>query len=162
MNEIIFHPLGVIHSDNRDPALTPFQPVYSAGRIGQVEVYPEYAEGLRDLEGFSHIFLFYQLHRAPEPRLLTRPFLHDLEHGVFATRAPARPNALGMSVVELIKREGNLLTIANVDILDGSPLLDIKPYVPRFDHITTTRNGWQDEVDEVAAQVRGTRRKPEA
>jgi tRNA-Thr(GGU) m(6)t(6)A37 methyltransferase TsaA len=115
---------------------------------------------LRDLEGFSHIHLLYHLHRAGAAKLAVKPFLQDVERGVFATRAPCRPNAIGLSVVELVGREGNVLHLDGVDVLDGTPLLDIKPYIGRFDHIENTSNGWQDEVDETDAQGRGRRGYP--
>jgi tRNA-Thr(GGU) m(6)t(6)A37 methyltransferase TsaA len=122
-----------------------------------VEVLPEYTAGLRDLDGFSHIFLVYHFHLAGPAQLLVRPFLQDVERGLFATRAPCRPNPIGLSVVELVRREGNVLHVDGIDILDGTPLLDIKPYTAKFDRIETMRNGWQDEVDEETARLRGSR-----
>jgi tRNA-Thr(GGU) m(6)t(6)A37 methyltransferase TsaA len=115
------------------------------------------AAGLRDLEGFSHIYLLYHFHQSGPKRLVVKPFLQDIEHGVFATRATCRPNAIGLSIVELVCRKGNILHINNVDILDGTPLLDIKPYTAKFDQIDTTRNSWQDAVDEETARQRGRR-----
>jgi tRNA-Thr(GGU) m(6)t(6)A37 methyltransferase TsaA len=122
-----------------------------------VEVFPELAEGLRDLEGFSHIYLVYHFHQSGPTRLVVKPFLQDVERGVFATRATCRPNPIGLSIVELVCREGSVLHINNVDILDGTPLLDIKPYTAKFDRIDTARNGWQDAVDEETARQRGRR-----
>ncbi len=150
-------PIGVIHSEHTVPKKTPIQPVYASGCKGTVDVFPEYAEGLNDLETFSHIYLIYHLDRANEVRLKTRPFLKDTEHGIFATRAPWRPNPIGMSIVRLVRREGTVLHIEGTDILDGTPLLDIKPYTTRFDCIQTDRNGWHEEVTEDDAQVRGKR-----
>ena len=115
--------------------------------MGTVEVYPEYETGLRDLEGFSHIYLVYHFHMSNTMKLLVRPFLQDTERGVFATRSPNRPNGIGISIVELIHREGGILHVQGIDIIDGTPLLDIKPYTAKFDRIVTTRNGWQDEVE---------------
>jgi tRNA-Thr(GGU) m(6)t(6)A37 methyltransferase TsaA len=112
---------------------------------------------LRDLEGFSHIYLIYHFHQAGPTRLMVKPFLQDVERGVFATRVPCRPNAIGLSVVELVHREANVLHLDGVDILDGTPLLDIKPYTAKFDLFETTRNGWQDDVDEETAGQRGRR-----
>lgn len=112
---------------------------------------------MRDLEGFSHVYLIYHFHRSGPARLVVKPFLQDVERGVFATRAPCRPNAVGLSIVELVRREGNVLHLDGVDILDGTPLLDVKPYTARFDRIESTRNGWQDEVDEETARERGKR-----
>jgi tRNA (adenine37-N6)-methyltransferase len=154
---ITYKPIGVIHSEHVDQEKTPIQPVYASGCKGYVEVFPEYAEGLRDLEGFSHIYLICHLHRSGSQNLLVKPFLQDTEHGVFATRKECRPNPIGLSIVELVSRQGNILHINNVDILDGTPLLDIKPYTRRFDHIVTSRNGWQDSVDEATAKKRGKR-----
>ena len=154
---IIYKPIGVIRSEHVVQDQTPIQPAYASGCKGRVEVFPELAEGLRDLEGFSHIYLLYHFHQSGPTRLVVIPFLQDIEHGVFATRANCRPNAIGLSIVELVRREGNILHINNVDILDGTPLLDIKPYTARFDRIDTSRNGWQDAVDEETARRRGRR-----
>jgi len=158
MNEnVTYKPIGVIRSGHTRPEDTPIQPMYATGCRGRAEVFPEYEAGLRDLEGFSHIYLLYHLHRAGPARLIMMPFLQDIEHGVFATRAPCRPNPIGLSIVALERREGNVLYLDGVDVLDGTPLLDIKPYTARFDRIETTRNGWQDEVDDETARQRGTR-----
>jgi tRNA-Thr(GGU) m(6)t(6)A37 methyltransferase TsaA len=156
-DDIIFRPIGVIRSEHTAADQTPIQPAYARGCKGQVEVFPEWAEGLRDLEGFSHIYLLYHFHQSGPVRLVLKPFLQDVERGLFATRAPCRPNPVGLSIVELVSREGNVLHINNVDILNGTPLLDIKPYTARFDRIDATRNGWQDEVDEETARRRGRR-----
>jgi tRNA-Thr(GGU) m(6)t(6)A37 methyltransferase TsaA len=157
---IAFEPIGIIRSEHVAAEKTPIQPVFAKGFGARVEVFGEFAEGLRDLEGFSHIYLLYHFHRAGPSRLVVIPFLQDLERGVFATRAPCRPNAIGLSVVELVRREGSVLHVDGVDIMDGTPLLDIKPYTMKFDWIKTTRNGWQDEVDEETAQRRGRRAGP--
>lgn len=154
---IAYRPIGVIRSDHLMEAQTPIQPACARGCRGRAEIFPQFAEGLRDLEGFSHIFLVYHFHRCGPARLLVKPFLQDVERGVFAMRAPCRPNAVGLSIVELVRREGNVLYLDNVDTLDGTPLLDIKPYTARFDRVETTRNGWQDEVDEETARRRGRR-----
>lgn len=137
----------------------PFNPSTRVAARG-VEIFPEFTEGLRDLEGFSHIYLVYHLRRSGPARLVVKPFLQDVDRGVFATRAPCRPNPIGLSIVELSCREGNVLHINHVDILDGTPLLDIKPYTARFDRVETTRNGWQDAVDAGEAQRRGRRGYP--
>lgn len=154
---IIYTPIGVIHSEHTDAEKTPIQPVYAKGCLGTAEVYAEFAEGLSDLDGFSHIYLLYHFHQATQVKLRVRPFLQDIERGVFSTRTPWRPNALGLSIVELIRRQGNRLYLDGVDILDGTPLLDIKPYTAKFDLWKTTCNGWQDDVDEETAQRRGKR-----
>jgi tRNA-Thr(GGU) m(6)t(6)A37 methyltransferase TsaA len=154
---IQYKPIGVIHSEHTIAEETPIQPTYAKGCRGRAEIFPEYEEGLRDLEGFSHIYLIYHLNRSKSVKLTVKPFLQDIERGVFATRAPSRPNAIGLSIVELVSREGNILYLDGVDILDGTPLLDIKPYTAKFDRVETHRNGWQDEVDEETARRRGQR-----
>jgi len=154
---ITLTPIGVIRSEHVTAAQTPIQPVYATGCRGRAEILPAYAEGLRDLEGFSHIYLLYHFHRAGPAQLLVTPFLQDATRGVFATRAPCRPNAIGLSIVTLLGREGATLYLDGVDILDGTPLLDIKPYTAKFDRYDTTRNGWQDHVDDAEAQRRGRR-----
>ena len=158
---VTYTPIGVIHSEHHVPEETPIQPVYARGCPGHAEVFQEFAAGLRDLDGFSHIFLVYHFHQAGPARLLVKPFLQDVERGVFATRAPCRPNAVGLSIVELVRREGAVLYLDGVDVLDGTPLLDIKPYTARFDRFDTVRNGWQDEVDEETARRRGRRKHGE-
>jgi tRNA-Thr(GGU) m(6)t(6)A37 methyltransferase TsaA len=155
---ITFSPIGVIHSPHVQGKKTPIQPVYAEGIEGTAEIFPEYAEGLRDIEGFSHIYLIYHFHRAQPIRLIVKPYLEDAFHGVFATRTPHRPNPIGFSVVRLVRREANVLHIEDVDVLDGTPLLDIKPYVSRFDHRESVRNGWQEHIDEELARLRGSRR----
>jgi tRNA-Thr(GGU) m(6)t(6)A37 methyltransferase TsaA len=139
--EFIMQPIGVIHSPYTDLAGMPIQASRSQA-IGQVSVYPQFADGLDDLEGFSHIFLLYVFHRSTGYNLKVIPFLDDQLRGLFATRYPARPNPIGISVVRLIARQGNTLEVEGVDMLDSTPLLDIKPYFPDFDVRTDTRNGW--------------------
>ncbi len=150
-------PIGILHSEHRAAENTPIQPVYAQNCRGRAEIFPEYAEGLRDIDGFSHIFLLYHFHRAGPMKLTVKPFLQDVEHGVFATRAPCRPNPIGLSIVKLLRRKGTILYLDHLDILDGTPLLDIKPYTAKFDRIENTRNGWQDEVDEETAKQKGMR-----
>jgi tRNA-Thr(GGU) m(6)t(6)A37 methyltransferase TsaA len=134
-------PIGVIHSPFTDPGRTPIQPPRSQA-AGQVEVYPAYAEGLRDLEGFSHIILLYVFHCSSGYALSVKPFLDDQPHGIFATRYPCRPNQIGLSIVRLAAHSGCRLDVEGIDVLDGTPLLDIKPYVPEFDHRDAERVGW--------------------
>ncbi len=154
---IIFTPIGVIRSEHVVARQTPIQPVYAKGCKGQVELFPEYAEGLSDLDGFSHIYLLFHFNQAGPMQLIVKPFLQDIERGVFSTRAPCRPNGIGLSIVELIGRKDNVLLLDRVDVLDGTPLLDIKPYTVKFDRLETSRNGWQDEIDEETAQQLGRR-----
>jgi len=145
MIEITYKPIGIIHSPFKKPQGTPIQPKAAKGVKGTVEIFPEYEEGLRDIEGFSHVILIYHFHLAKPAKLLVKPFMDENLHGIFATRAPNRPNPIGISVVKLIKRIGCKIQIENVDILDGTPLLDIKPYVPDFDIYDTHRIGWLEE-----------------
>ena len=154
---IVFHPIGVVHSPHTDPSRTPIQPVFARGVRGTVEVDSRFAEGLADLEGFSHVYLFYPFHRTRETRLRVRPFLEDALRGVFATRAPSRPNKLGFSLVRLLSVEGRVLHVEDLDILDGTPLIDIKPYIGRFDTREDARSGWQEAIDDGAAARRGAR-----
>jgi tRNA-Thr(GGU) m(6)t(6)A37 methyltransferase TsaA len=141
--EFPVRPIGVIHTPFSDKASTPIQPTRSTAR-GTIEVDPVYADGLQDLEGFSHIILLYLLHKSEGYSLLVKPFLDDQMRGLFATRYPARPNPIGLSVVRLLARQANHLEIEGVDMLDGTPLLDIKPYVAEFDVRTDTRTGWYE------------------
>jgi tRNA-Thr(GGU) m(6)t(6)A37 methyltransferase TsaA len=145
MGEIRYKPIGIIHSPFKEPKGTPIQPTAAKGIDGTVEVFPEYAEGLKDLEGFSHIILIYYFHLVKEPSLKVKPFMDNQIHGVFSTRAPSRPNPIGISVVRLVGIDGNILYIRDVDIVDGTPLLDIKPYVPKFDVREVERIGWLEK-----------------
>lgn len=142
MEEIRYSPIGVIHSPFKEIKGMPIQPSGARGVAGTVEVNPKFADGLQDLEGFSHIFLVYHFHLAQEYSLKVKPFLDDTMRGVFATRAPKRPNAIGISVARLVRIEGFTLHIEDVDMVDGTPLLDIKPYVPEFDAKQAARIGW--------------------
>ena len=204
MRSFTVHPIGIIHSDHHEPARTPIQPVCAEGCPGRVEVFPEYAEGLDDVEGFSHLHLLYWFHRLshewrrsageeeraddaagagdepdasaegepparaagiadehPRERpLKVVPFLDDKQHGVFAVRSPMRPNPIGLSVVRLVERRGAELLVDDVDILDGSPLLDIKPYVEGFDMRLGTRGGWTEGVERQTFIERGSRTPP--
>jgi len=142
MKKIVYQPIGTIHSPFRDILGMPIQPTGAKGIAGTIEIYPEFAEGLKDLEGFSHIILIYHFHLSKGYSLKVTPFMDENFRGVFATRAPKRPNPIGISVVKLRKIEGNILNIEDVDIVDGTPMLDIKPYVPEFDIQGVDRIGW--------------------
>ena len=135
------HPIGVIRSPFTDKSQTPIQPSRSQA-IGRVELYPEFAEGLQDIEGFSHIILLYVFHSSSDYTLRVKPFLDDQWRGLFATRYPCRPNPIGLSIVRLLARHSKVLEIEGVDVLDGTPLLDLKPYVPEFDVRTEVQTGW--------------------
>jgi tRNA-Thr(GGU) m(6)t(6)A37 methyltransferase TsaA len=142
MNEVKYRPIGIVHSPFMEPKGVSIQASASKGTKGSIEVNPKYVEGLKDLEGFSHIILLYHFSLIKACSLLVKPFLDDNLHGVFATRSPARPNPIGISTVRLIRIENNMLYIQDVDILDGTPLLDIKPFVPKFDCRRTNKIGW--------------------
>ena len=147
MSTIVYEPIGIVHSPFKEPRGTPIQPPAAAGVEGTVELEPAYLDGLKDLDGFSHIILLYHFHQSKPASLRVRPFMDDEAHGVFAMRGPSRPNPIGLSVVRLERVEGNLLRVKDVDIVDGTPLLDIKPYVPQFDardHVDV-RIGWLGE-----------------
>ncbi|MCX5718501.1 MAG: tRNA (N6-threonylcarbamoyladenosine(37)-N6)-methyltransferase TrmO [Nitrospirae bacterium] len=158
MREIIYKPIGIIHSLFKDVKGMPIQTTAAQGIAGTIEIEPDYAGGLKDIEGFSHIILVYHFHLSEGYSLEVRPFMDDHLRGVFATRAPRRPNPIGLSVVRLVKVEGSTLHIEDVDIADGTPLLDIKPYVPEFDIREVERTGWLSEkankVHEVKADER--------
>jgi tRNA (adenine37-N6)-methyltransferase len=145
LKNIEYQPIGFIHSPFIEPKGTPIQPPAAKGVKGTVEVFPEYAEGLKDLEGMSHIFLIYHIHLIKEKPLIVKPYLDNATHGVFATRSPGRPNPIGVSIVRLLGIQGNILNVQEIDIIDGTPLLDIKPYVPDFDIRTSTSMGWFTE-----------------
>jgi tRNA-Thr(GGU) m(6)t(6)A37 methyltransferase TsaA len=154
---ITFIPIGVVHSEHRELEKTPIQPFFAKKCPGTVEVYPEYEEGLKDIEGFSHLILLYHFNRSAGSSLIVRPYLDNSDRGIFATRHPSRPNPIGLSIVRLIRREGVLLFMEDVDILDGTPLLDIKPYFPQYDAPEAARAGWAENLDREAALARGRR-----
>jgi tRNA-Thr(GGU) m(6)t(6)A37 methyltransferase TsaA len=140
-----YRPIGIIHSPFKSRDGTPIQPIGGVSVKAKIEIFPEYVEGLQDLEGFSHIILLYHFHLSKAYRLKVKPFLDDVERGVFATRAPARPNPIGLSVVRLIQIERATLTVQDIDIIDKTPLLDIKPFVPDFDMRKVERTGWLEK-----------------
>ena len=135
--------IGLIHSPFTEIEGIPIQSARSQTR-GAVELFDQFTEGLDGIEGFSFIFLFYVLHRSAGYSLRVKPFLDDRQHGIFATRYPARPNPLGFSLVKLLNVRGNVLEVEGLDVLDGTPLLDIKPYVPEFDQRLQAHSGWYD------------------
>jgi tRNA-Thr(GGU) m(6)t(6)A37 methyltransferase TsaA len=140
-------PIGVIRSPFAGPEGMPIQPSGAKEVEGEAILDPAYAEGLADLEGFSHLILLYWFHRSEGYALKVTPFLDTVPRGLFATRAPRRPNPIGLSVVELLRRRGNRLSIRGVDVVDGTPLLDVKPHVPAFDAPAGTRIGWMEGKD---------------
>ena len=145
---MVVEPIGIIHTPYKSKQDTPIQGAFKPDSRGQVEVYQKYEEGLKDIETFSHIILFYQFDKAGEVKMVRETFLDDQPHGVFASRHPCRPNGIGMTVVKLMLRKNNILEISGIDILDGTPLLDIKPYILRFDCIPEASEGWVANIIE--------------
>ena len=139
---LTYRPIGVVHSPFTNPSDTPIQAAAARDAKGLLEIYPEFVKGLLDISGFSHLILLCHFHRVREARLIDTPFLDTRPHGIFATRAPARPNPIGISVVRLIDVQGGSLHVEDLDVLDETPLLDIKPFVPAFDHRDSVRIGW--------------------
>jgi tRNA (adenine37-N6)-methyltransferase len=144
--EFTYKAIGVIHSPFTKKEDTPIQGSFSDAR-GTVEVFPEFAAGLKDIEGFSHLYLIYHFDRAEKHSLIQKPFLDQVERGIFATRHFDRPNHIGLSIVELLSVNVNMLEVGRIDVLDGTPLLDIKPLVRQFDFRDNVRCGWMDKKD---------------
>ncbi len=142
MSNTVFQYIGKIHSQFKEKQGMPIQGALSKESNGIVEIFPEYKDGLKDVESFSHIYLIYEFHESKGYSLLTKPFLEDVYHGVFATRAPRRPNPIGISIVSIDKIVDNEIYVSEMDILDGTPLLDIKPYVAAFDARKNAIDGW--------------------
>jgi len=145
-------PIGIIHTPYKKDWEAPHQ-AYKSEEVGEIEVFKEYEEGLKDIEGFSHLIILYVFHKSVKRSvkkehylnsfgLLVKPYLDDTSRGLFATRSPNRPNPIGLTIVELLERKGNVLKVKGVDMLDGTPLLDIKPYVPKFDRKDNVKIGW--------------------
>ena len=143
--ELRYEQIGVVHSPFTKPKGTPIQPSAARGIEGIVEVFPQYQAGLKDIQGFSHIILLYHFHLSQGYLLEVIPFMDNIPRGLFATRAPSRPNPIGMSVVRLIKVIENRLYVMDLDILNGTPLLDIKPFVGEFDQADTIKKGWLEK-----------------
>ncbi len=156
--QITFEAIGTIKSPFKRIDDMPIQPSGAADVIGEVILKPELSRGLDDVAGFSHLILIYCLHRSRGFELKVKPFLDDRRRGIFATRAPRRPNPIGLSVVKLIARENNRLTVAGLDVLDQTPVLDIKPYVPDFDAVDKPVIGWLTDRRHLAASKRSDTR----
>ena len=156
--KIEYVPIGVIHSPFAEIAGMPIQPAAAVGVRGTIVVNDDLVEGLADLDGFSHVILLYHFHGASGYALKVKPFLDTQMRGVFATRAPKRPNAIGLSVVRLVSIAGNELAVENIDVLDGTPLLDIKPYIPDMDVHSAVRIGWFEKAREDLSTMRSDRR----
>jgi formylmethanofuran dehydrogenase subunit E len=134
-------PIGVIHSPYKNRGNTPYQG-YRSEQISQIEVFKEFEEGLQDIEGFSHIIVIYWFHKSQGYHLLVKTPWDDIPHGLFATRSPHRPCPLGLTVVELVARENNILKVKGLDAIDATLLLDIKPYIPAVDQRSVVKPGW--------------------
>ena len=146
--EITFRFIGLIHTPYSEKQDAPIQGCFAPSNKGHIELYPEYAEGLKDIQGFSHLILLYYFHKAEGCDLLAKPFLDKGKKGIFAIRHFNRPNPIGLSIVRLFQVRGNTLDIGGVDMIDGTPLLDIKPYVPQFDIKKDVRDGWYQNASE--------------
>jgi tRNA-Thr(GGU) m(6)t(6)A37 methyltransferase TsaA len=158
MKKIVYQPIGIIHSPFQNIQGMPIQPTGAKGTAGTIEIYPELAEGLKDLEGFSHIILIYHFHLSKGYSLKVKPFMDEDLRGVFATRAPKRPNPIGISIVRLLKIEDTIIHIEDIDIVDGTPLLDIKPYVPEFDAQKIEKIGWLSQKAEKVHKFKSDKR----
>ena len=145
MEQIVIHPIGIIFTPHIDVKNMPIQPIAAVGIKGHIELLPEYAEGLNDLKGFSHITLLYHFHKIKGYQLKVVPFMDTQERGIFSCKAPKRPNAIGTSTVRLLGIEGNIIHIEQVDMLDGTPLIDIKPFYPKYDNRDNVSIGWLEK-----------------
>jgi len=159
--EIIMKPIGILHTQYRRVSDNiPIQGRLHPGAEGTIELFPEYRDACRDLEEFSHIFLLYHFHISGEERLITKPYMDTVPRGVFATRSPHRPNHIGLSLVRLVSIDQGILAVRDLDIVDGTPLLDIKPYIPRFDTISAdekVRIGWMENISNGTIERKTTR-----
>ena len=152
MHEI--NPIGVIHSPHQSIQDMPIQPKGAQAVAGYLELNEELTDGLKDLQGFSHIYLLYSFHQATRTELEVIPFMDTQSRGVFSTRSPLRPNHIGLSIVQLKKVEGNRVYVHGIDVLDGTPLLDIKPYIAGFDRVEESTSGWLKASDEEIVEKR--------
>ena len=152
MEQIIIYPIGIIRTPHTDVKNMPIQPIAAERIRGTIELLPEYAAGLKDIEGFSHITLLYKFHKIEGYELELVPFMDTEAHGIFSTKAPKRPNAIGISTVKLIGVEGSILHIEQVDMLDGTPLIDIKPFYPRYDNRFDVKIGWLEKNKDLSLE----------
>jgi len=152
--EITYKPIGTIYTPFDNIHGMPIQPTSNTSERGTIIIDQPYADGLKDLDGFSHIYLLYHFHKVGQSKLQVTPFLDNSPRGIFATRAPSRPNPIGLSLVRLVRIEGNALHVDGVDILNGTPILDIKPFVPEFESIQDVRVGW---LEQSRGRVKGQR-----
>jgi len=149
LNPIIINPIGVIHTPHKNIKNIPIQPIAADGIKGYIELLPEFVDGLLDLDGFSHITLFYHFHKIKGFELQVIPFMDTVKHGIFACKSPKRPNAIGISTVKLLKIERNIIHIEQVDMLDNTPLIDIKPFFAKYDNRIDAISGWLDSKNNI-------------
>lgn len=152
LKPIEIKPIGIIHTPHTEVNNVPIQPIAADGYKGYIKLLPKYADGLKDIEGFSHITLFYHFHKIKGYELQVIPFMDNVKHGIFACKSPKRPNAIGLSTVKLIKVEANILYIEQVDMLDGTPLIDIKPFFAKYDNRVDTKSGWLENKGNIALE----------
>ena len=158
MSAIVYLPIGYIYTPFEEISGMPIQPASAKGIKGKIELVPEFINGIQDLDGFSHLILLYHFHLSENFELLVTPFLDTHVHGVFATRAPKRPNSIGLSVVKLTKIEENILYIEDIDVINKTPLIDIKPYIPDFDAPEQIKTGWYRKEKTDISKVRSDKR----
>ena len=156
--EVTYKAIGTIHSPFTDLSGMPIQPTSESSAEGWIELDPQFAEGLKDLEGFSHIYLIYHLHKVAQTKLIVTPFLDTEPRGVFATRAPSRPNPIGLSLVKLVRVERNRVYVDQIDVLDGTPLLDLKPFIPAFEGEEEIKTGWLEKARKKVRSARSDHR----
>lgn len=152
MESIIINPIGVIRTPHKDIKNMPIQPLAAEGIKGQIELLPEYVGGLKDLEGFSHITLIYRFHKIEGFELEVIPFMDTEMRGIFSCKAPKRPNAIGISTVKLLSIERNIIHIEQVDMLDETPLIDIKPFFPKYDNRDNVLIGWLEKNKDIPVE----------
>ena len=158
MEVITYKPIGIIHTPFNNVEGMPIQPTGAKGVEGIIEIFPEFVDGLKDLDGLSHIILLYHLHLTGDYKLLVKPFMDDEIHGIFATRAPKRPNPIGLSVIKLNRIEGNSIYVENIDVLNNAPLIDIKPFVFDFDSVSDSNKGWLETNAHKAKSIKSDER----
>jgi len=142
MEEIKLNPIGVVHSPFKEPSGVPKDSTDGMNYQGTVEIFPQYKDGLKDLDGFSHIIILFYFHKSEYYHLISKPYLDDHPRGVFATRSPHRPNLIGLSVVKLLRIDDNIIYVRGIDMIEGTPVLDIKPYIPEFESNEGIKIGW--------------------
>ena len=158
MDAVRYKPIGIIETPYASREGMPIQAAGGKGVRGRIRIFEEYIQGLRDLDGFSHLILIYHFHKTQASHLVVTPFLDSTPRGVFATRSPNHPNAIGISTVRLLEINGSVLEIEDLDIVNGTPLLDIKPYVPAFDHRQPERLGWLEKAGKVVSETKSDKR----